>query len=130
VGTNAIPVKSIFKRKLNAESTVWKYKARLTRKHFMQREGVDFSETFARAAKLPFYKILVVIAGFCDFDLIQMDVIAAFLNLDIKEEIFVDFPEGPSVLKELQKNKNTKTALRLKKAFYGLKQAPRFWNKR
>jgi hypothetical protein len=54
-----------------------------------------------------------------------MDVITAFLNPDVKEEIYVEFPEGLGVPKRLQKNKDTRISPRLKKCLHGLKPAPR-----
>ena len=53
-----------------------------------------------------------------------MDVNLAFLNRYLKEEIFVEQPEG--FVFQGQK----KTEYRLKKALYGLKQAPRSWYSR
>jgi hypothetical protein len=51
-----------------------------------------------------------------------MDVKSAFLNRELKEEIYVQQPSGFVVAgKEHQ-------VLRLRKALYGLRQAPRAWN--
>lgn len=53
-----------------------------------------------------------------------MDVKSAFLNGDLKEEVYVAQPAGFI-------NNNTKhKVLRLRKALYGLKQASRAWNAR
>ena len=49
-----------------------------------------------------------------------MNVKSAFLNGDLKEEVYVEQPPG------FQQGKNM--VYRLKKALYGLKQAPRAWN--
>jgi hypothetical protein len=40
-----------FKKKAYAEGKVCRYKARLICKGFMQREGIDFVETFAPVAR-------------------------------------------------------------------------------
>ncbi|XP_031283362.1 ent-kaur-16-ene synthase, chloroplastic-like [Pistacia vera] len=46
-----IRVKWIFKKKLNPDGSVHKYKARLMVKGFAQQQGVDFSDTFASEAR-------------------------------------------------------------------------------
>jgi hypothetical protein len=51
-----------------------------------------------------------------------MDVKSAFLNDDLKEEVYVQQPLGYAVAGEEGK------VDRLRKALYGLRQAPRAWN--
>ncbi|GJZ38355.1 retrovirus-related pol polyprotein from transposon TNT 1-94 [Tanacetum coccineum] len=50
-----------------------------------------------------------------------MDVKTAFLNSELKEEVYVSQPEG------FVDQDNPSHLYRLKKAIYGLKQAPRDW---
>ena len=54
----------------------------------------------------------------------QMDVMSAFLNGSLKEEVYVRQPLGYEV--DGQEDK----VYRLKKTLYGLKQAPRVWYSR
>ena len=51
-----------------------------------------------------------------------MDVKSAFLNGDLKEEVYVEQPPGF----EISEQKNM--VYRLHKALYGLKQAPKAWD--
>jgi hypothetical protein len=51
-----------------------------------------------------------------------MDVKSAFLNGDLKEEVYVHQPPGFAIPDKEGK------VLRLCKALYGLRQAPRAWN--
>ena len=52
----------------------------------------------------------------------HMDVKSAFLNGDLKEEVYVHQPPGFVIPGKENK------VLRLRKALYGLRQAPRAWN--
>ena len=56
-----------------------------------------------------------------NFKLYQMDVMNAFLNGLLQEEVFVEQPKG------FQDPHFSSHVLRLKKALYGLKQALRAW---
>ena len=84
-------------------------------------EGVDFDESFASVARLESICILMSIACTMNFKLYQMDMICAFLNGYLNEEVFVEQPNG------FQDPHFPDHVLRLKKALYGLKQAPRAW---
>ena len=64
--------------------------------------------------------IRLVLALFAAMDLEsgQMDVVTAFLNGELQEEIYVEIPQG------LKTTENENYVRKLKKAVYGLKQAP------
>ena len=49
----------------------------------------------------------------------QMDVKSTFLNGELKEEVYIEQPEGFPLIEEKD------TDYRLKKTLYGLKKAPR-----
>ena len=57
-----IGVKWIFITKLNSDSSVNKYKARLVVKGYTQMFGVDFSETFVSVARMDTIKMLLALA--------------------------------------------------------------------
>eukprot|EP00253_Pinus_taeda_P012381 PITA_12381 len=65
--------------------------------------------------------MLISLAAKHKWKLHQLDVKSAFLNGDLKEEIYLVQPEG--FVKKSQEH----LVCKLKKALYGLKQAPRTW---
>jgi hypothetical protein len=67
-------------------------------------------------------RLLIALAAIKDWEIHHMDVKSAFLNGELKEEVFVQQPSSFVVAgKEHQ-------VLRLRKALYGQWQAPRAWN--
>ncbi|BBH08934.1 transposable element gene, partial [Prunus dulcis] len=98
-----------------------KNKARLVAKGYSQKPGIDYNETFALVARLDTIRTLIALAAQKEWSLYQLDVKSAFLNGILKEEVYVEQPQGYD-----QKNKETKV-YKLNKALYGLKQAPRAW---
>ena len=61
---------------------------------YNQEEGIDYDETFALVARMEAIRILIAFAAFMGFKLYQMDVKSAFMNGDLKEEVFVKQPPG------------------------------------
>lgn len=100
------------------------YKARFVAKGYSQVPGVDYteSEIYAPVVKHGSLRVLLSIATALDLELYQMDVTAAFLYGDLKEELYVQQPEG-----FINKEK-PHMVCKLLKPLYGLKQAPRQWN--
>ena len=111
-----------FKTKRGAMGELLKYKARLVIKGFLQRYGIDYDETYAPVMKYTSLRLLLTLAAIYDWEIQQFDVVSAFLNAELKEEVYMEQPEGFQV-----KGEETKV-LRLVKALYGLKQAPHEWN--
>ena len=71
-----------------------------------------------------FIRILLAIAAWYDYEIWQMDVKTAFLNGDIKEEIYMSQPEGFTSIG------SEHMVCKLQRSIYGLKQASRSWNLR
>ncbi|GKG59637.1 retrovirus-related pol polyprotein from transposon TNT 1-94, partial [Tanacetum coccineum] len=69
-------------------------KARLVAQGFRQEEGVDFEESFAPVARIETICIFVGNAANKNVTIYQMDVKTAFLNGELKEEVYVSQPEG------------------------------------
>nr|GEX43066.1 putative reverse transcriptase domain-containing protein [Tanacetum cinerariifolium] len=86
--------KNIYKVKLDEYGDVLKNKARLVAKGYRQEEGVDFEESFASVARIKAIIIFIANAASKNMIIYQMDVKTAFLNGELKEEVYVSQPEG------------------------------------
>nr|GEX27372.1 retrovirus-related Pol polyprotein from transposon TNT 1-94 [Tanacetum cinerariifolium]GEX27523.1 retrovirus-related Pol polyprotein from transposon TNT 1-94 [Tanacetum cinerariifolium] len=96
-------------------------KARLVAKRYSQQEGMDFEESFAPVARLEVVWLFVAYATHESFPVYQMDLKTTFLNGPLKEEMYINQPDGFVNLHYPNK------VYRLNKALYGLKQALRAW---
>ncbi|GKD09732.1 retrotransposon protein, putative, ty1-copia subclass [Tanacetum coccineum] len=86
--------KWLFKKKTNMDGKVHTYKARLVAKGFNQTYEVDYEETFSPVVDIIAIRILIAIATFYDYEIWQMDVKTAFLNVFLDEDIYLVQPEG------------------------------------
>ncbi|KAK2070506.1 hypothetical protein P8C59_004993 [Phyllachora maydis] len=107
-----ITCRNVLKVKKDAKNRPIKYKSRLVARGFMQVEGLDYTITYASTR--------------------------AFLNSALREEIYMEIPEGlldlaafnKAIYKLLLKysyNPSTPNIIKLSKALYSLKQSPREW---
>ncbi|GJS46680.1 retrovirus-related pol polyprotein from transposon TNT 1-94 [Tanacetum coccineum] len=116
-----ITLKWIYKVKLDKLGGILKNKARLVACGYRQEEGIDFEESFTPVARLEAIRIFLALAAHINMVIYQMDVKTAFLNGNIREEVYVSQPDG------FMDKDNPNHVYKLKKALYGLKQAPRAW---
>jgi hypothetical protein len=89
---NVVGIKWVFRNKQDEHGVVTRNKAWLVAKGYSQVKGLDFDETYAPVARLESIRILLAYATYHGFKLYQMDVKSAFLNVPIKEEIYVEQP--------------------------------------
>lgn len=146
---NTIDCKLVLKEKYKSDGTLERKKARLVARGFSQQPNVDYNETFAPVVKLSSIRLLLGIAVERDMKLNQLDVSTAFLNGDLKENIYMQVPpdlesyleeiiaenesnkelktQANIMLKDLRQTPKEKRICHLNKALYGLKQAGRQW---
>ncbi|GKD36838.1 retrovirus-related pol polyprotein from transposon TNT 1-94, partial [Tanacetum coccineum] len=79
-----ITLKWIYKVKLDELGGILKNKARLVARGYCQEEGIDFEESFA-----PVARIFLVFAAYMNMVVYQMGVKTAFLNGNLREEVYV-----------------------------------------
>lgn len=111
---HAISCKWVLRKKRDG-----KYRARLVARGFMQKEGIDYTQTFSPVISMPALRFILVIMLNENLNVFVLDVKTAFLNGDLNEVIYMDQPEGYE--------DNSGRKCKLKKSLYGLKQAPRQW---
>jgi len=117
---NVVGTRWVFSYKRDDKGKIIKYKARLVARGFSQIFGVDYIEIFAPTLKQDSLRMIVGIANHFNFDILQLDIKAAYLNADLDEEIYMEIPKGC--------DSEDKGFWKLEKALYGLKQAGRMWN--
>ncbi|GKD45908.1 retrovirus-related pol polyprotein from transposon TNT 1-94 [Tanacetum coccineum] len=107
-----IKLKWIYKVKMDEFGRVLKNKARLVAQGFRQEEGIDFEESFAPVARIEAIRIFVANTAHKNMTIYQMDIKMAFLNGELKEEVYVSQPEG------FVDQDNPSHVYKLKKALY------------
>ena len=122
-GRKPIGSKWVFRVKYNSDGTVERFKARIVAKGYSQEYGIDYDETFSPVVKFSSIRTLLAWAVQKGMKIHQMDVVTAFLNGPLDEEIYMAQPDG--YINQGEEN----MVCKLKKSLYGLKQAPRCWNK-
>ena len=100
------------------------YKARLCARGFMQKEGLDYKETFSPVVRYDSLRVLLAYITHEDMEMASFDVSTAFLYGELEERILMEVLEGV-----LSKSEESSSAVCvLNKSLYGLKQAPRCCN--
>jgi hypothetical protein len=118
-GKRVLQCKWVLKIKRDADGNPVRYKARLCAKGFMQKYGEDYFDTFAPVISYKTLRLLLTIAAVYDYEIKQIDVVTAFLNAPITEEVYMELPDGYG---------SDGNVVRLLRAIYGTKQAPHAWN--
>lgn len=119
-GVKPVTSKVVNRVKFDSNGNVERYKCRIVARGFSQKPGVDYTDTFAPVASLVAVRIIVDLANREGLELDQMDVSTAYLNGELKEDIYLSPPEGVDI--------PAGHCWKLKRSIYGLKQAGRTWN--
>ena len=102
-------------------SYIHSYKARLVAKGFNQQPSVDFVDTYSPVTKFASNRIIMSVVARMDLELHRLDVNTAFLNGELKEDIFMLQAEGFEIKGHEDK------VYKLKRSIYGIKQSSKQW---
>lgn len=91
---NIADYKWVFAIKNDEFGKSMKYKARLVTRGFSQEYLVDFNEIFAPVARISSFRFIVAFAVQNNLFIHHMDFKIAFLNGTLREEIYMNVPEG------------------------------------
>ena len=94
LGRRPITAKWVFAWKSNHLGEVVKGKARLVAKGFMQREGIDFLDTYSPTPVSSSIRMIAVAAVQNDWTLSHWDIEQAFIQSKIDRDIYLKMPEG------------------------------------
>ncbi|WVZ90815.1 hypothetical protein U9M48_037077, partial [Paspalum notatum var. saurae] len=117
-----ITCKWVYKVKTRSDGSFERYKACLVARSFQQEHGRDYDETFAPVAHMTTVRALLAVASVREWSISQLDVKNAFLNGELREEVYLQPLPGYSVPEGM--------VCHLRRSLYGLKQAPRAWFQR
>ena len=109
-------LKWVFKIKSNGV-----FKARLVAQGFLQRAGVDYFDIYSPVMSDVTMRLLLVYGHKMDLSISKLDIEASFLEGEVKEELYINFPNGMEFIDNVYKGK----IARLNRAIYGLVQASR-----
>ncbi|KAI3646834.1 hypothetical protein MP228_009762 [Amoeboaphelidium protococcarum] len=119
-GDRVIKCRWVFTKKKTAAGD-YKFKARLVAKGYSQVSGVDYQETYAPTARTNSLRIMLSKCASLDYEIEQVDAVQAFVVPELKEEIYMEVPEGGLL------DCGDDVKLQLLKTLYGLKQAAAEW---
>jgi hypothetical protein len=114
-GAKTVGYKWVYKIKRDSKGNINRFKIRLVAKGFIQREGIDYNETFSPVSSKDSFRIIMALVTHSNLELHQMDVKTAFLNGDLYENVYMAQPKGFVV------EGNENLGCHLTKSIYGLK---------
>jgi hypothetical protein len=119
IGTaKPLPLMWLFTYKFDSDSYLLKFKARLVVRGdlYVQND----KDTYVATLALRIFRALIVIAAYFNLEIMQFDVVNAFRNAFLDEEIYTYYAEG---LEEIEDLKDDELFL-LIRALYGLPRSP------
>ena len=121
-GKVVLGTKTIFKRKIGKDGRIEKYKCRFVAQVFRQIKGIHYDESSSPTPSQASIRMVLGTAAVKDGELRQLDVNMAYLEANVKEELYIELPED-------YRNSCDQVG-RLQKVMYGLLHAGLLWLKK
>jgi len=107
--------------KRDARGAIAHYKAHLVVQGSPKLKAIDYNDTFSPMVKFTSMHIVLALAAIHNWEVHQMDIKNAYLNVELTKTIYMAQP--PSFSQACDTDK----VCRLFKALYGLKQGGQCW---
>lgn len=114
-GKKILTSRWISKIKRNQDGKIEKYKARLVARGHTQQKGIDYEEVFVPVARYEAIRTLLAASVNEEMYVDQMDVISAYVQGELSDEVFMEQPEM-----FVEENREDMIC-KLNKPLYGLK---------
>lgn len=122
LGKKTIGCRWHYRTKASEDGKPGSKKARLVAKGYLQRKGIDYQDTYAPSTRHETIRLVLSRMASEAWESCQMDVMTAFLNSLLWEEVYLKQPEG------FVDQHHPDWVWRVRALLYGLKQSPREWN--
>ena len=127
-GVNIVYSKFVFRLKHDENGIVIKHKARLVAQGFTQKFSIDYFDTRVWIIRWETLCNLLAQAASNGSIIHQADIKNAYLNAEMKEDVYIDLPPGYTLFQQLPPNPNQKRLIcNPVKGLYGTKQAGCGW---
>src|SRR5258705_2785484 len=93
-GSNITPCHFVLATKRGPDGEKLKLRARLVANGQRQKEGIDYSETFAPTTNMSTIRTVLTIATHRDWEIHQIDIKSAYLNAELHDDIYMRAPPG------------------------------------
>ena len=124
-GANILPSTWAFKIKRYPDSCFRKFKAHFCVRGDKQIEGVEYEDNYAPVVSWTAVRMLMRIALKEGWKSRQVDYANAFVQADIKEDVYIALPPGFRCSDQTCDSKEL--VMKLNRSLYGLVQAPLHW---
>jgi len=111
----------VYKYKRDANNNIILYKSRLVVRGDKAIKGYDYFETFSPVAKIDSIRLVLAMIIIFKFIPLQLDVNNAYVQSDLKENVYINAIPGGEILPAGK-------CYKLNKSLYGLPQSGRNWN--